>query len=185
MTEEIIETTAPKTTKAAARQPKRQVPAQIADNVLIKVKSGFYGKLCYRNYITGEETIWEQIGDIQTMAMKDLRDMKASQVAFFKNQWVIVLGIADGEPCKAAPAEIYRALAISQYYENFIDPSSFDKVCRWSEEEILEKVPLMPDGVKDNLCVALNSFIQDGRLDSLKKIKTFEKALERELYKIN
>lgn len=184
MAEEIIEAVTPKNTKTAVKQPKKQAPAQIADNVLVKVKSGFYGKLCYRNTITNERTIWEQIGDVQIMSMRDLREMKATQVTFFKNQWVIILGVADGESCEATPADIYRTLIVTQYYENFIDPTSFDKVCAWSPEEILEKVPLMADGVKDNLCVALNGFIKDGRLDSIKKIKAFEKALGRELYKV-
>lgn len=184
MTEEIMEAATPKNTRTATRQPKKQAPVQIGDNVLVRVKSGFYGKLCYRNTITNEMTIWEHIGDVQIMSMRDLREMKATQVSFFKNQWIILLGVADGEACEATPADLYRSLIVTQYYENFIDPTTFDKVCGWTVEEIEERVPMMSDGVKDNLCVALNEFIRDGRLDSIKKIKAFEKALDRELYKV-
>ena len=52
MTEEIMEAATPKNTRTATRQPKKQAPVQIGDNVLVRVKSGFYGKLCYRNTIT-------------------------------------------------------------------------------------------------------------------------------------
>ena len=51
----------------------------------------------------------------------------------------------------------------------------------WTEAEIAEKVATLSDGARQNLVVALNGFIKDGTLDSRKKIKAFEKALDCEL----
>lgn len=150
----------------------------IADSVFIKVKSGFHGKLYYKNLTTGETTIWEHAGDIQVMSMRDLRTMKAQQVAFFKNQWIIILGVADGEDCTATPADICRSLIVTQYYENFIDPNKFDAACNWNENEIAERVALMSSGAKENFIIALKGFIQNGQLDSIKKIRAFEKVLD-------
>ena len=167
-----------------AKQKKEpKLITNISDNVLVKVKSGFHGKLYYKNLVTKEPTIWEHAGDIQIMSMSNLRAMKAQQVSFFKNQWVIILGVADGESCKATAEDICRILIVSQYYENFIDPSKFDAACNWNEDEIAEKVSLMSVGAKENLVVALNGFIKSGRLDSIRKIKAFEKALGCELLK--
>ena len=170
MSEEIKNTTKP--------QPR---PIKIEDGVSIKVKSGFYGVLCYKNPRSGETFIWEHSGDIQFLSMSDLKTMKAQDVGFFKNQWVVIVGVADDSDCKAKPADIYKALAIDVYYKNFIDPTTFDEACRWTESEIVERVSTLSDGARQNLVVALNGFIKDGTLDSRRKIKAFEKALDCEL----
>lgn len=170
MSEEMKNTTKP--------QPR---PIKIEDGVSIKVKSGFYGVLCYTNPRSGETFIWEHSGDIQFLSMSDLKTMKAQDVGFFKNQWVVIVGVADDSDCKAKPADIYKALAIDIYYKNFIDPTTFDEVCNWTESEIAERVATLSDGARQNLVVALNGFIQDGTLDSRRKIKAFEKALDCEL----
>lgn len=156
-------------------------PVKIEDGVSIKVKSGFYGVLCYKNPRSQETFVWEHIGDIQFMSMSDLKTMKAQDVGYFKNQWIVIVGVSDDSDCKAKPADIYKALAIDVYYKNFIDPTTFDAACSWTESEIAERVSTLSDGARQNLVVALNGFIKDGTLDSRRKIKAFEKALECEL----
>ena len=155
----------------------RKPVSNIGDNVLVLVQSGFYGKLVYMSRKSGDMVIWENPGDVQIMSMRDLREMKAEQVGFFKNQWVIILSVADGEKCKATSEDIYRSLIVSQYYENFINPSDFEEVCGWDDATLRQRVPLMSQGAKDNLAVALNGFINDGKLDSIKKIKLFAEVL--------
>lgn len=156
-------------------------PVKIDDGVSIKVKSNFYGQLYFKNPRNGDEFKWSQNGDIQFLSMLDLKTIKAQSVGFFKNQWVTILGVSDDSDCKATPADICKALAIDIYYKNFIDPTNFDVVCSWSESEIAEKVSFLSEGAKTNLIVALNSFIENGTLDSRRKIKAFEKALDCEL----
>lgn len=158
-------------------------PIRIGDDVLIKVKSGFHGTLFYNNPVSGETTIWEGAGDIQIMSMRELRAMKARHVNFFKNQWVIIAGVADSETCKATPADICKNLVVAQYYVNAIDPSNIGEVCDWSLSEIKEKIPLLTAGAKENLIIALTDCVRSGRLDSIKKIKAFEEALNCELQK--
>lgn len=153
----------------------------IPEDTLIKVKSCFYGKLYYKNLITRERIVWERQGEEQIMSLRELRAMRTAQPAFFKNQWIIIVGIADGENCNATTYDICKSLAVSEYYKNFIDPSKFDEVCDWLDSEIEDKVSMLSPGAKENLIVALNGFITDGRLDSIRKIKAFEKALGCEL----
>lgn len=170
MTETNNKTTTKKSTKRVS----------LTDNTSIKVKSAFYGTLYYQNPRTGEDFVWSKAGDIQFLTISDLKTMKAQTVGFFKNQWIVLIGTED-ENSGVDPADIYKHLAIESYYKNFIDPSNFDKVCNWTEEEIASKVALMSEGSKQNLIVALNGFIADGILDSRRKIKAFEKALNCEL----
>lgn len=151
--------------------------ARIEDHILIKVKSNVFGALVYRNQKSGEETKWSMCGEVQTMTMGDLRAMKANQISFFANQWIIILGVDDGSECNVKPADIYRALGITRYYENVVDPSNFESVCNWSVNEIEQNVSLLSEGAKMNLAIALNEFIKSGALDSVRKVKAFEKAL--------
>ena len=156
---------------------------RIDDSVLVKVKSTYFGKLFYRNKKTGEATEWEKAGDIQIMSIGDLRAMKAEQVAFFKNGWIVILGVADGSNSNATCADIYKALVITKYYENYIEPTDFKTLCSLSEREIAERVGMLSAGAKENLLIALNEYIKCGVLDSVKKIKAFESALGHSLLK--
>jgi len=160
----------------------RQKPQLIIpEDTLIKVKSNFYGKLYYKNLVTQERIIWENQGEIQTMTLRELRAMRTQQAGFFRNQWLIIVGVADGEDCKATPYDICKSLTITDFYKNFIDPSEYESICEWNESEINERVSLLSPASKENLIVALNQYISDGRLDSIRRIKAFEKALDCEL----
>ena len=168
-----------RTNTKAETKPTR--PVKIDDGVSIKVRSGFYGTLHFKNPRSGETFIWDHMGDIQFLSMSDLKTMKAQDVGYFKNQWIVIMGVADDSDCNASPADIYKALAIDIYYKNFIDPTTFEAACSWVDDEIEGKVSMLSNGAKRNLIVALNGFIQDGTLDSRRKIKAFEKALGCEL----
>lgn len=164
-----------------AVNPKRKKPTAIPEGTLIKVKSGFHGKLYYKNLVTQERVVWENFGETQVMTLRELRAMRTTQPAFFKNQWLIIVGVADGEDCEATPYEICKCLVVTEYYKDFIDPDDFDLVCEWDENEIKCRIEMMAPGVRENLIIALNEYISSGRLDSIKKIKAFEKALDCEL----
>lgn len=156
---------------------KNTKPVNITDGVSVKVRSGFYGKLYFVNPRSGETFVWNQVGDVQFLTIGDLKAMKAQCPGYFKNQWIMILGCANEGECDATPAEICKHLAIDHYYKNYIDPVDYAKVCEWPMAEVTERISLLNDGAKQNLIVALKEFIQDGRLDSIKKIKEFEKAL--------
>lgn len=157
------------------------VNTRIEDTVLIRVKSNVVGGLTYKNTRTGETTRWNKCGEIQVLTMGDLREMKAMQSSFFINQWIVILGIEEGFNCNATMADIYRSLGIIKYYENLVEPSDFESICKWSEEQIKEKTANMTEDAKSNLAIAINEYIKNGTLDSVKKIKAFEDALGCEL----
>lgn len=170
-----------KNSTVAEHKTTRTKKVSIPEDTLIRIRSGFYGKIYYKNPITREKIVFENQGDEQVVTLRELRAMRTSQPAFFKNQWIIIVGVADGEDCSASSYDILKSLAAGEYYKNFIDPVRFDEVCDWSESEIAEKIAMLSPGAKENLIVALNGFIKSGRLDSIKKIKAFEKALNCEL----
>lgn len=158
-----------------------RAPVHIDDYAIINVKSNVFGELIYIDKKTSEETRWEKCGTVQQMTFASLRNMKASSISFFKNQWVIITGFADENADIYTTADIYRALFIVDYYKNLIDPSDYEVICKMSPSEIKERISYMSSEAKTNLIVALNTYIEKGILDSLKTIKAFEEALGCEL----
>lgn len=154
---------------------------RIDDSALVNVKSNVFGSLTYIDQRSGEIVRWDCCGAVQPMTFNMLRSMKASSAGFFKNQWVIITGFADENAEKYTPADIYKALYITNYYKDLIEPSDYMTICSWSVDEIKNKVSLMSQESRGNLVVALNTYIERGILDSLKRIKAFEAVLGCEL----
>lgn len=149
---------------------------KITDATTVIVRSCFAGHLFFKNYRTGEETEWTHIGDEQELTVADIKAMRSTQAFFFKNQWIrIVVGHNDDEEIPAI--DIINNLRLQPYYQNFIDPSDFATVRGWTAKEIEENIPLLSDGARENLIVSLNDCIESGALDSVSKIRAFEKAL--------
>lgn len=155
--------------------------ATIPDSALINVKSNAFGKLIYASKKTGERIVWEQCGEIQQVTLATLRSVKLEAGHFFREQLIIPVGFADENADKFTPADIYKQLFVTQYYKNLIDPSDYESLCTMTPDEIKTKISFMSTGAKENLAVAVNTFIEKGVLDSIKAIKAFEEALGCEL----
>lgn len=175
----MAESTAP--TKIDLSETTADPKMIIPDSALINVKSNSFGKLIFASRKTGERIVWERCGEVQQVTLSTLRTMKLECVGFFKEQWIIPIGFADENAIKFTTADIYKQLFVAQYYKNLVDPSDYESLCSMTPAEIKEKVSFMSDGAKENLAVALNTYIEKGVLDSIKAIKAFEEALGCEL----
>lgn len=149
----------------------------IEDTALINVKSNVFGELIFIDPITKAKFKWSQCGEVLQLPLAMLRNMKNSAVKFFTNQLVIITGFADEGNEKYEVADIYKALYITQYYKDILDPTNYGEICSWTPTEIKQKVSMLSKGSKGKLVVALNTYIEKGILDSLKAIKTFEEVL--------
>nr|DAO56483.1 MAG TPA: hypothetical protein [Caudoviricetes sp.] len=150
---------------------------RIEDTALINVKSNVLGELIFVDPITKAKVKWAQCGEVLQLPLSMLRNMKNGAIKFFTNQLVIITGFADENADKYEVADIYKALYITQYYKDILDPANYDEICSWTPAEIRQKVPMLSKGAKGKLVVALNTYIEKGVLDSLKAIKTFEEVL--------
>lgn len=178
-TKEIVSTTVAQT---AAK--KTAVPAKkLDDSVLVYVQSNTYGGLTYVDKHNGDMTEWSNVGDVQTMTMGSLRSMKSTQRAFFENQWIFVLGIAESGYEDVTPDDIYKALMVTQYYSGVLGFGDINSMLSWDADKIRSVVSKMSSGAKTNIVVAANTAIKDGSLDSLRKIHVLEEVLECELDK--
>ena len=150
---------------------------RIDDTALINVRSNVFGELIFVDRVTKEKISWHQCGEVLQMPLSTLRHMKNGAVKFFTNQLVLITSFADENAEKFEVADIYKALYISQYYKEILDPTNYDDICNWKPAEIKEKVSVLSGGAKAKLVVVLNTYIEKGILDSLKAIKTFEEVL--------
>ena len=167
-------------TQAISVAPKRE-KVRLDDSALVRVKSNTFGKLVYINKRTGERTEWLNFGEEQSVTMADLRAMKGSQNDFYADNMIIIVGCDDDRYMDVTPEEIYDALLVSKYYKNFLDPDKFGALFSMSEDVIRERVGQLSRNGRLNLIVALNKAIEDGALDSMKKIRLFEELLNCDL----
>lgn len=177
---DIVADNAP-ATKIDFTQTTSDPQAIIPDSALINVKSNSFGKLIFFSKRSGEHIVWERCGEVQQVTLATLRAIKLECISFYKEQWIIPLGFADDNVGKFTPADIYKQLFVTQYYKDLIDPTDYEAICSMTPTEIKSRIPLMSDGAKENLAVALNTYIEKGVLDSIKAIKAFEEALGCEL----
>lgn len=151
------------------------------DSAIILVKSNTFGHLIYINPRTGDRTDWMHFGDEQPITMGDLRAMRGTQNAFFSDNMIIVSGVNDDRYPDAEPSDVYDALMVSKYYKYLVDPDNFNSLFNMNENEIKERVHSMSQNARMNLVIALNTSIENGTLDSVKKIRLFEELLGCEL----
>ncbi len=154
---------------------------QLNDYTLVNVKSNVFGQLIYVDTKTQEEVIWENAGDVQQLTIGLLRSMRQTQIKFFKNQWILITGFADENDGKVPVSTIYDNLNVTQFYKVIVDPTDFEMICSWTPEQITQNVAMLTPQARNNLVVALTTYIEEGRLDSVRAIKAFEKALGCEL----
>lgn len=181
--DELIQESAVDAAATAAEnpKPKKNERVRLDDSALIRVKSNTFGKLIYINKRTGDKTEWTHHGEEQSVTMADLRAMKGNQNNFFADNMIIITGCEDDRYEDVEPADIYDALLVSKYYKNFIDPDKFGTLFKMSDAEIKSRVSQLSSNGKLNLVVALNTAINNGTLDSLRKIRLFEELLGCEL----
>ena len=162
---------------------KEKKKLKLDDNVSILVASNIFGELIYVNHKTGDKYTWENMGDVQSLYVSDIRAMKSNQRKFLEENWIVITGIADtsDEYENVDLTEIYEALQISNYYKEFLCPSNLNDVFNWSNDEIRNKVSKMPTSTKETIAIRANELIKAGIIDSISKVKVLEEVIGCEL----
>lgn len=188
------------TTKKSAGRPKKTTTAsatvekiiektakskkerlKLEDYDELSVKSNVFGQLIYINHKTGDETRWDNHGEVQTLTVRDLRDMKAKQLSFFKENWISIVDSPDVDLDVYSLEDIYEALQIKNYYKNTAVPENLDDFFDWNADKIRKNYKLMPPTIRETLVIRANDKIKDGSLDSISKVKLLEEVFNCEL----
>lgn len=126
--------------------------------------------LIYKSNRTGEKIVWSEFGDVQEITFGELKTMKATYGRFFSQGWLIV-----------EDEEAINHLGLGRTYGNMLEVEDLDEFFGASEDEMERILQNVPQGFKKSLAVFARERIQDGRLDSNRKIKLLEELLQVEL----
>lgn len=155
--------------EAAAPPVKRRLTMHDIDvNELVEVQSCCYGELIYISRKTGYRVQWPEFGTIQPLTVDELITMRNSQPAFFRNGWVRFVG----DNAK----DIAHYLQVDRYFAQDLPYEQFDDVYELSPEQILTVVGGLSNAMKESIARRAIDLINDGTIDSRKKIEAIETA---------
>lgn len=145
------------------KQQTKSIPKAPNMDELIRVISLRPNPLTYASRTQiGYELQWDEYGSEQWIEYRELINMKNSQSAFFKKNWII------------CDMEVLQALRVDMHYKNMIDVDNLEELFEKTVEEIKHIISISSDGVKQLIFdKALNMYKND-ELDSI-KIKTMLK----------
>ena len=153
-----------------SKPKKKIVPKDIDESQYVTVRNGFHGVLVYESNRTKELFTWDSFGDDQEMQLRELKNAKSSAKAFFINNWFMF----DED-------WIIDYLGVGKYYKHTISIDKFDDIFKQSPDELKVTLSEMSDGQKNTLAYRARTLIEEGKIDSLKKISVIEEGLGIEL----
>lgn len=143
---------------------------QLDPHTIVTVKNGFPGMLIYESSKTGEMFRWESLGDEQDMELQELKNARNASKAFYVNNWFCI-----DDP------EILAYLGVAEYYKNALNLIDDDVLRSMQPDDIRGVVAQMSGGQKLALKYRVKQMIENGDIDSIKRITAFEEALGVEL----
>lgn len=139
-------------------------------NEYATVKSGFHGRLFYKDKTTGETYEWSEFGDEVDMTVGELKRARSAQPRFFTDNWWIL-----GDP---GLVEFLRA---ERYYENAFDEQKMNELFSMSAAQIKAATENLSEGQRQSVIFEARSRISSGRLNDLRAVKALEESLQAEL----
>lgn len=148
---------------------KKEIPSDLEVPCVSLVRTG---KLVYASKRQlGYEVIWKRFMDVQYIELKELMSMRSSESSFFSENWI---AIDDSFEYKDA---VMERLRIKDMYKNMSSTGEFDRLLLLPIAEMVSRVTPMSKTLKESVASYAKDCIQNGSLDSLKRIKALEGAL--------
>ena len=141
---------------------------KFTEDTYVTLKNNVCGTLYYLNKRTGDNYEWDKYGATQDVKISDLREMKSSQRNFLTKSKFSIIDIPDIEG--ATSEDVINYLGLTQYFKEDLCPDLDNVIFNWTVDDILAKVPQISNGSKETLTVLCNTYIENGTLDSRKKI---------------
>ena len=167
---EPVEAVEKETEPSPAPKKSYRVKRDLSPDTIVTIKNGFHGKLVYKSRRTGEVIVWEDFMAEQDVELGELKAAKASDKAFYKNNWFLI-----DDP------EILEYLGVTQFYKYALNSQSFDELFYKTADEITEAVKKLSEGQKRSVAYRAKYLIENGELDTLSVINALEKSLDTEL----
>jgi hypothetical protein len=117
---------------------KKRPARKITDDTIVNVLNNCKGILYYKS-TSNVVKEWGAQGDEQEFTIKELKEMKAQQSVFFKENWVIF---------PEDQLDVIAHLKIDNHYKNAILPDDIDAMLQKSVDELSVILDTVTSGVK-------------------------------------
>lgn len=159
----IVEETKVKEDKKAV------APKTYSSSDRIPCQSVTAGKLIYYSTKTSERYEWSNYGDISEVLYEDLLSMKSAKSNFLYNPLFVILD----EELLAQPSwkkikELYEQVEVVDDAEDYLNQSP---------EKLRELLQNAPEGLRNTIKVTASQMIDNGELDSIRKVKILDEIL--------
>lgn len=137
---------------------------QFKDDDKIQCMSITAGKYVFVGDKSGEVYRWISDGDVADVRYSDLvAAVRAKKPIIFKPRVVI----EDEDFIAEYPA-------IQKLYDSLYSPDDLFAICQMEPSDIRRIVPQLPDGVKESLKTIAVKAIDDGKLDSVQRVRVLD-----------
>lgn len=164
----VEENTAEEEVKTTVKQKRK-----FKDNDLISCLCVFPGSVGMTGRRSGNTYLWEDMNVIEYVEYQDLKSEVLNKKSTYIYEPLIIVN--DEEFLDQYPN-------LAKMYEEFYTPDEImDKIESYNPEEMRDFINSLPAGIKSNIKNIAATMIQDGTLDSIKKIKVIDEIFETEL----
>lgn len=164
----VEETVAEEEVKTTVKQKKK-----FKDTDLIPCLCVFPGSVGMTGRRSGNTYLWEDMNVIEYVEYQDLKSEVLNKKSTYIYEPLIIVN--DEEFLDQYPN-------LAKMYEEFYTPDEImDKIESYNPEEMRDFINSLPAGIKSNIKNIAATMIQDGTLDSIKKIKVIDEIFETEL----
>lgn len=164
----VEENTAEEEVKTTVKQKRK-----FKDNDLIPCLCVFPGSVGMTGRRSGNTYLWEDMNVIEYVEYQDLKSEVLNKKSTYIYEPLIIVN--DEEFLDQYPN-------LAKMYEEFYTPDEImDKIESYNPEEMRDFINSLPVGIKSNIKNIAATMIQDGTLDSIKKIKVIDEIFETEL----
>lgn len=158
-------------TKVQKTEDKPKKKVNLSRDETIKVISNVDGVLFYRSPNGMVSFEIDEYGGYDYVELSTLVSMRNGNRRFFSENWIIV---DDGDDYTAQ--DVYEFLRVDQYYKNVFSPEKIDKLFSFTPGRIQKIVSGYSPSLKQTIFNIAKKKHQNGKLDSVTKIKAIEAA---------
>lgn len=137
-------------------------------NELVEVQSCFYGHLVYVSKKTGYTIEWSEFGEVQPMPVDEILTMRNSSPAFFKNQWVRLVG--------DNAADVMSYAQIDRFYKDILPFEDFDEIFTYEPDEIETIIERLSPTLKETIARRTLELVNEKEITNNLIIEAVEKA---------
>lgn len=162
----VAEASAPKATVA-------ELPRDLYVPCVSMVRSG---RLIYASKRQmGYSVIWRNYMDTQYIELAELMAMRSSDPMFFSENWIV---IDDEFEHKDA---VVQKLRIKNMYANTPNMLELERLFVLPVDEMVHKIKSMSTSLKESVHLHAKEAVENGTLDSMKRIKAIENVLGKSI----